>query len=172
MSINEEVTEQTSEVVCVVAGKPAELFIRNEQNRLVPLSRVVYERLKLASASLKGKLAAPAFQWLSGSMEEISLASALEEFKSQPLSEMELKRQEKYKFYKDLSIVKILWSNHGPIQDEALVEFLPEGKTLGDFKISRLVGYPTKDMNTVILADKELSEENMKTLWDSYLKKN
>lgn len=168
-------SDTDSKISCISTGDQADLFIRNGVNRLVPLSRKIYDKVKVAAPLLKGKISRPGFEWLSGDLVEIPLEAGLTEYKSQPLSESEQRRKDRYAFLNgigtDFLFAKLVWSDSEPVSDENILKFIPEDKKELDWKISRLEKYPKDSISTAVLATKELTPDNIKALWDSYLKK-
>lgn len=170
MTIQTDSSGSIDEIVCAVTNAPAELFIRNANGRLVPLTRTAFARLSVSRKSMQSRSnRAEISDWISKPLDELSLQNFSGEYKNQEPSDAEKKRRTKVLLYSKLQIEKIIYSTSGPVDESELQQHLPEGKTLSDYVISKLNKYPSDDVYTVIISSHPLDPGDMKMIWDVYL---
>lgn len=159
-----------SDIVCAITQGKADLFVRNNTNRLVPLSDTIFRRLQQALKRMKDTNNDVSYKaWAYGDLIPISYGDGLIEYESQTPNTQEQKRRDKVQLFKELCIERLIWSSTGPISDEAIPSYLDAGKDIKDYIVSRMNHYPGQNIHTVIISNKSLSEEVIKNIWDSYL---
>lgn len=152
-------------IMCRLSDQPAELFVRNENNRLVPLTRASLERIREAQKRL---LLTDSCQWRKP-LDELPLDGYLAEYEIQEPDEKEKNRRSKQEFFGKLELSRVIWTTQGIVEDSELTSYLPEGKKLEDFVVSRSVDCPKFGIHAAFLANISLNKEEMQMIWELIL---